>query len=54
MDLSKVLSLARAAKMTPLSEAREQIKINATRLAGAIYVHVNDLDEFLKHHHRAK
>ena len=59
VDLSKLLSIAQAAKLTPLSEAqiRERIKhgrLKSTRLAGAIYVHVDDFDAFLKRYHPAK
>ena len=55
IDLSKLLTIAQAAKSTPYSEPqiRDRIKdgrLKATRVAGAIYVHVDDLGEFLKNH----
>jgi hypothetical protein len=45
-----------AAKSTPYSEPqiRDRIKdgrLKAIRVAGAIYVHVDDLDQFMKRHH---
>jgi hypothetical protein len=48
-----------AAKSTPYSEPqiRDRIKdgrLKAIRVAGAIYVHVDDLDQFMKRHHPAK
>jgi hypothetical protein len=59
IDLSKLLTIAQAAKSTPYSEPqiRDRIKdgrLKAIRVAGAIYVHVDDLGEFMKHYHLAK
>jgi len=55
VDLSKLLNIPQAAKRCEYSEAQLRNRINdgrlkATRLAGAIYVHEDDLDAFLKRH----
>ena len=53
VDLNKLLSVAQAAKRCPYSEPQIRARINngqlpAIRLAGAVYVHEDVLDEFLK------
>jgi excisionase family DNA binding protein len=55
-DLSKLLTIAQAAKSTPYSEPqiRDRIKdgrLKAIRVAGAIYVHLDDLDQLMNRHH---
>jgi len=53
VDLVKLLNIPQAAKRCPYSEAQLRNRINdgrlkAIRLAGAVYVHQDDLDAFLK------
>lgn len=53
VDLDKLLSVAQAAKKCAYSEPQLRSRINdgrlqATRLAGAVYIHEDDLAAFLK------
>ena len=54
IDPTTLRSIAQAAKSTPYSEPQIRDRIKDGRLNGAIYVHVDDLDEYLKHYHLAQ
>jgi excisionase family DNA binding protein len=55
VDLDKLMTVAAAAKMTTVSEPTLRARINdgrlkATRLAGAVLIHADALEDYLKRH----